>query len=184
MDGQRKGPGSRANATTEAIDLQNATKYTARSARAKAPDFEILGEPATLLPPGTYQAVFVSWFTCLMFRKRPKIGLKFQIVDAGDHFGKTLTRWYNARRLIGEHGDSGQFQIGRHSDFLADFARLFGMPSRTDRAPMSRLKKVVLLVEVETVKQRRNQEEIATPLKYSVIRRLLWVTAGSVQEPD
>lgn len=183
MDGQTKGPG-RAPTRAEARDVQNATKYTTQNARTKAPDFEILGGPAPLLPPGTYQAQFVGWWTGLMFRKRPKIGLNFRIVDPGDHFGKTLTRWYNAVRLVGAHGDSGQFQVGRHSDFLADFARLIGMPSRTDRTPMSRLKKVVLLVKVETVKQRRNQEAIAAPLKYSVIRELLTVVAGSSQESD
>ena len=99
----------------------------------------------------------------------------------GEHFGKTLTRWYNARRLIGKFGPNGRFQVGRGSDFLQDYVRLVGMPQRTDRISLARLRHVLISAEVMTVTKDYEQNEILAPLQYSVIRKLIAIEVGNVE---
>ena len=179
MDGQKKGPGSRANAITEATTQQVRSNYTTTHSAAPEPgDFEIVGEFQALLPPGNYQACFVSWWTGIMFARAPKLALTFKIVTPGDYFGKLVSRWYNAKELIGKHGKSGRFRVGHRSDFLDDYVRLVGMPSRTDRVSLNALRSLVLLVSVQTVETNRRQRTIAEPLRYSVIRELIRIEAG------
>jgi hypothetical protein len=123
--------------------------------------------------------MFVSWWTGIMFTKAPKIALTFKIVTPGEHFGKLVSRWFNVKRLIGAHGRSGRFQIGRRSDFLTDYVRLVGMPSRTDRLSLARLRPLVLLVKIDTVTINRRQRVIEDPLQYSVVRDLIRIEAGT-----
>jgi hypothetical protein len=142
-------------------------------------DFEIDGEDRALLPPGNYQAHFVGWWTGIMFGRQPKLALTFKILTSGQYFGKCVSKWYNAKQLIGKHGKSGRFRVGRHSDFLADYARLVGIPNRTDRMSMTALRSMVLSVNVKTVEFNRRQAPIAVALRYSVIAKLVQVEAGA-----
>src|ERR1700753_1755355 len=87
-------------------------------------DFEIADSPLSLVPPGTYSVCYVGHWTGVMFQKQPKLALNFKVVSVGEHFGATLSRWYNAKRLMGHHGTSGRFQVGRRSDLLAEFMLL------------------------------------------------------------
>lgn len=180
MEQENKSPGSAAT-LTEARDYSHSAKYTNTQEQTQA-DFEIEGEPLALIPPGDYQVQFVGWWTGIMFARQPKVGLTFKIVQPGAHFGVKITRWYNARRLIGKHGKSGRFKIGRRSDFLADYARLFGMPTRTDRFSFTRLERLILLVRVDTVGINHRQRQINEKLQYSVVRELLHVVAGEARE--
>jgi hypothetical protein len=179
MDGQKKGPGSRANATTEARADQVQPKYTTPQRQTEAGDFEILGEQPPLVAPGDYQVAFVDWWTGFLFFKAPKLGLTFQIVTPGSYFGAKVTRWYNVRKLIGRYGKRGRFQVGRRSEFLADYARFIGMPSRTDRVSVTHFASLILLAKIETVTVNHKQKQIADPLRYSVIRELIRVEVGA-----
>lgn len=145
-------------------------------------DFEIDAGFTTLVPPGRYSVAFVDWWTGKMFGKAQKIALRFTIMDMGDHFGKSLTRWYNARRLIGKYGLHGRFQVGRGSDFLADYVRLLGMPARTDRISLMKLRHLIISADVEIVQKNHEQKSIIEPLQYSVIRRLVSIECGNSEQ--
>jgi hypothetical protein len=144
--------------------------------------FEITGEVYDLVPPGRYQLRFVRSWTSIMFGRQPKLALNFQIVDFGEYNGKRVTRWYNVKQLIGKHGPSGHFRIGKRSDFLAEYAQLFGMPSRNDRFALSHLKAVIVAATIGTVTRSYNQKGIHTSLQYSVVRELLSIEMGTWQK--
>jgi len=166
------------------VSTLNAAKYTNGSdARAKsASEFTIDEFP--LVEPGTYQVHLTTWWTGLMFGKRPKLALTFRILTPGSAFGVELKRWYNVKQLIGKPGVRGRFHVGRSSEFLYDYATL-GMPvERLDRFALSKLREVVLEAKVKTVTKDHKQRDIPEPLKYSVIESLQCVTAGNVESPS
>jgi hypothetical protein len=158
-----------------------AEKYTppkATLASVPLDDFEIEEGSRVFVPPGIYHVAFVDWSTCVLFGKARKLALTFRIVDPGESFGKQVNRWYNTARLIGRPGPHGRFKATKGSDFIADYVRLVGMPSRTDRASLTKLMPLLIKAEVSTVTTNQVQKEIAEPLRYSVVRRLISVEAG------
>ena len=155
----------------------NVTALPVRSAG----EFEI-DDDYVQIPPGRYDVVLVSWFTCLLFKGRSaKLALNFRVVTFGESFGVVLRRWYHVRKILGKPGHNGRFRVGRGSDFMHDYARLVGMVSRNDRFALSRLKNVQISAEVETVTKDYDQRDIPGALRYSVIRELIGVTAGNVE---
>ena len=144
------------------------------------PDAEgtILDAPP-LIPAGSYRVRVLDWSTCRMFGRQPKVLIRCQVCDLGNHFGVQLFRYYNARR-VGRLGRNGTFSAGWSSDLVREHARLVGWPVRCDRLTLSRYKKLVLLAEVVTVEKTRSQEALPTCTQYSVIRRFLRVEAGVV----
>jgi hypothetical protein len=167
--------------------------YTTQSTRSIAPsgqsvtalkgDFEIEEGTRVFVPPGIYNVAFVTWWTGLMFGKARKLGLTFEISDFGDHFRKRVMRWYNVRRFIGPTGVHGRFQATKGSEFIADYVRLVGMPTRTDRASLTKYEAVLIKAEIVTVKSNSVQSNILDPLQYSVIRKLISVETGVTEHP-
>ena len=113
-----------------------------------------------------------------MFGRAKKLGLIFRITDFGDHFGKEVLRWYNIRRFIGPTGKHGRFQAMKGSDFITDYVRLVGMPTRTDRASLTKYERILIKAQIVTVNSNSTQGEILEPLQYSVVRQLIAVEAG------
>lgn len=136
-------------------------------------DGEVDGGIPALIPAGVYQLKFECWDTVLMFGRSPKVVITWSVCDFGEHFGTKLKRWYNATRIIGKPGRSGRFKAGWSSDLFREFVTIAGMPQRSDRIPLSRYASMIVLGEVQTVVQDRQQEKIPTMLQYSVIRKLL-----------
>jgi len=118
-----------------------------------------------------------------MFGKAKKLGLAFSITDFGEHFQKRVWRWYNILRFIGPTGVHGRFKAAKGSDFISDYVRLIGMPTRTDRASLSKYERILVKAEIVTVKGNSVQAEIQEALRYSVIRRLVSVEAGTREHP-
>lgn len=135
------------------------------------------GDQPACIPPGDYQLRFSHHETKLIFQ-RPKLFLWFTVLDYGEHFGVKIARYYGLRRLIGKQGKGGRFAVGWKSDYLREYARLFGKPHRFDRIPMEPFKRVVIVGRVRTVTKGHDQREIAPDLHYSVVDELLRISDG------
>lgn len=125
-----------------------------------------------LLPPGLYDVAFDRYYTWMMFGRAPKLTLCFRVVTMGPHFETKLQRHYNISKLIGRPGAGGRFKVGFCSDFLREFAQLFGAPSRLDRIPMSSFANHIFTAKVRTVSKGSGQRAIPEGLQYSTIAEL------------
>lgn len=146
---------------------------------AKVAHIELVGAVAgelPLIPPGKYLAGFQRIQTAVMFGRQPKVILTFGIAD-GEHMGTQLTKYYNARTLVGKPGLRGQFKVGRSSDYLFDYCTLHGAPARMDRLS-TRVWNGVYTVRVRTVTNRSGGAELPQVLRYSVIDKILKKEAG------
>jgi hypothetical protein len=136
----------------------------------------IEGPELPLVKQGIYKFVFVSYETVRLFGgKSPKLILWFRIVSEGEHFGVTLPRYYNVKRIIGKPRKNGDFSIGRNSNFAREYAELFSIPRRLDRMPMTIFKNKMIKGKSKTVTSGFNQKKIHKTLQYSVISELLEV---------
>jgi hypothetical protein len=133
---------------------------------------EIDGERPSLLPPGTYDVSFVGFTTFVLFGRASKLNLRFKVVTFGEHFEKPISRYYNVARLIGRPGPSGRFKVGFSSDFIREYGRLFPVPTRLDRIPMSSFENHIFTARIRTVDKGSQQEVIPDGLRYSVISEL------------
>jgi hypothetical protein len=125
-----------------------------------------------LVPNGIYDVGFVSYSTAYMFNKVPKLVLNFRILDFGEHNGKVLPRYYNVKRIKGRPRKNGDFKVGRRSDFVHEYATLFGLPRRLDRVSMTPFKSVIIKAKVEVVTSDYKQRQMPEALKYSKIAEL------------
>jgi len=132
----------------------------------------IEGERPALVVPKVYDLRFIYHETARMFGQALKLILWFTIAEAGDDFDKKVARYYNVKRIIGTPQRDGAFKVAFQSDFLREYAKLFGMPSRLDRIPMSKFPGCFVSGKVKTVTTGRNQREIPKSLQYSVIEEL------------
>lgn len=132
----------------------------------------IEGERPALVVPKVYDLQFSRYETARMFGQAQKLILWFTIAEAGDEFEKKVARYYNVKRIIGTPRREGEFKVAFQSDFLREYASLFGMPSRLDRIPMSKFNGCFVSGKVKTVTTGRHQKEIPKPLQYSVIEEL------------
>ena len=130
-------------------------------------------EARALLPAGLYDVVFDRYYTWMMFGRAPKLTLCFRVVTMGPHFEQPLQRHYNISKLIGRPGTNGRFKVGFCSDFLREFATLFGTPSRLDRIPMSSFCDHILVAKVRTVTKGSGQQAIQEGLQYSTVAELV-----------
>jgi len=133
------------------------------------------GERPALVPPGVYDVGFCGFSTFILFGRASKLNLQFKILTMGEHFEQRVSRYYNIARLIGRPGVNGRFKVGFSSDFLRDYARLFPVPSRLDRIPMSNFERHIFTARVRTVEKGSQQESIPDGLRYSVISELIGI---------
>lgn len=135
----------------------------------------IEGERPSLLPPGIYDVGFLGFSTFVLFGRASKLALHFKVVTYGEHFEKRISRYYNVTRLIGRPGPNGRFKVGFSSDFIREYGKLFPVPTRLDRIPMSSFEKHVFTAKVRTVEKGSQQEAIPEGLRYSVISELIGI---------
>lgn len=138
---------------------------------------EVFGEIAPdeyqIVESGIYEAKFTRYETAYIHRA-PKLILSFSITSYGDNFGVKISKFYNVRKLLGGKGKKGRFLIGRRSNFLHDFYRLFpdSHAKRLDRVPMSIFKNFLFEIEVRRVTTDYMQRNIPEQLQYSVISNI------------
>lgn len=133
------------------------------------------GERPSLVPPGTYDVSYIGFSTFILFGRASKLNVQFKILTMGEHFEKRISRYYNITRLIGRPGIGGRFKVGFSSDFLREYAKLFPVPNRLDRIPMSAFEKHIFTAKVRTVEKGSQQEDIPESLRYSVISELIGI---------
>ncbi len=135
-------------------------------------------DTAPLVDPGVYRLAFIHYRTALVYGKAPKVALRFRIVDNGPFFEVELDRWYNCKRLIGKPCKGGNFEIGRHSDFLREYLTMFpDALKRRDRVSFKPYRTNLITGRVETVTQNAKQQSLPELMQYSIIRELLEVGA-------
>lgn len=137
--------------------------------------FEIAGPFRPLVEPNTYDLVYHHHETILYQGKQPKLVVWFKIVSCGPAFETILPRYYNLAAIKGQPRKNGRIKPGRASDFVREYALLFGLPKRLDRIPMDRFRDAVILGKVRTVKTDYRQRSTPQPLQYSVVAELLQV---------
>ena len=133
---------------------------------------------AVLIPPGRYTLGFVDYRTAVYFQKAAKLVLTFRVLDAGEHFGTELDRFYNVQRLTTRPGKRGGFKIGPRSDFLREYCTLFPerCAKRLDRIPITEpFGGAYVVGDVQTVAKDYAQRAIPDPVRYSKIVALLKV---------
>lgn len=140
-------------------------------------DGEIDGQLPALVPPGEYQLALSHWTTYLLFGKAAKLTLWFRVVQQGPHFGAILPRHYNVKSLSGRARRNGQFKATHGGDLVREYARLLPSPGRLDRIALQPLTARVVVGRVDTVTNARDQKELPSCVRYSVIRELLRVEA-------
>jgi hypothetical protein len=128
-------------------------------------------DDAPRVEPGTYRLAFVSYRTALIYGRAHKVALRFQIIDQGDYYGTQLDRWYNCKRLIGKPRKNGNFQVGRHSDFLREYLTLFpDAVKRLDRISFKPYSKHVITGRIETVTRNAKQHPLPAMITVSTCR--------------
>lgn len=133
------------------------------------------GERPTLVEPGVYDLVFEYHETLYLFGRAPKLVCHFHIVTPGPFFETKLCRYYNVKTLASKPRRGGAFKIGWKSDFLREYALLFGLPARLDRISTEAFKARVIRGRVITVSRDSKQRVIPDGLRYSVIAELIEV---------
>ena len=125
--------------------------------------------------PGDFDVAFVVFSTFVLFGRASKLNLQFKVATFGEHFEKRISRYYNVTRLIGRPGANGRFKVGFSSDFIREYGRLFPVPPRLDRIPMSSFQNHIFTARVRTVDKGSQQEAIPDGLRYSVISELIGI---------
>jgi len=137
----------------------------------------VAGDLIPLIPTGVYLVTLDHYKTQIMFGRQPKLIMGFRILE-GEHTGVVVAKFYNVRKLKSKAGPRGKFEIGRHSDYLFDYAKLHGLPPRLDRMPMQPWRNSVLKARVKTVKTGRGRRELPEALQYSKIESFVEKVAG------
>lgn len=133
-------------------------------------------EVRSLVPEGRYRLRFRFHETSMMFKRAPKLTLWFAICDpdnpASPYAGTALARWYNVRELIGKAGKGGRFKAAAQGDLAHEYATLFRPTGRLDRISLDPFREAIVIGDVATVRENREQRDLPEACQYSVIRRL------------
>ena len=128
----------------------------------------VSGGLAPLVPDAKYTASVVRIDRAVMFGKALKLVITFRIAD-GPHQGVDIPRYYNVK-----HGGRGKkgFRVGRHSQYLRDYVRLFGRPQRVGRMSLATWKEHVFTITTSTVKTDSNGKDLHPDLRYSKVSEI------------
>src|SRR5690625_2271343 len=109
-----------------------------------------------ILPDKQWEMAYTGHSTAVMFGRSQKLVLFFKIVEYGDHFNEQVCKYYNVS-LIGKPGKGGRFKPAPSSDFIRDYVRLFGRPTRHDRISLQAMRNRIVIASTRTVTKDRGQ---------------------------
>ena len=116
------------------------------------------------IPEGKYPAIYVG-FKKKRWKNQDKLYLEFEIVEEPFQ-GKRLAHYYNVRFSP----DRNRVGAGFMSNFLRDYARLFGvLPERLDRICLDVFKDRNYAVYVKTVDRDKQGRKLHDLVTYSKI---------------
>jgi hypothetical protein len=130
-----------------------------------------------LLPEAQYLAKMTHHETAIVFRV-PKVFLRFEIVDPGEHFGAKLFGAYRVKELAGKPGRNGRFKVRKGSDLLLMLSRVLDLKPRPDRISLCDLRGCVLRVQVKTVTRDYRQRALPSSLQYSKVADVIGKETG------
>ena len=136
---------------------------------------EIQGKRPTVILPGKYEMTFQYHETRYLFGRAPKLYCHFKIVSIGDYFEQVVVRYYNLKSIKAKPRKGGAFQVGWHSDFVREYAMLFGLPQRLDRISCETFKGKIISGAIGTVSRNHKQKSLPDGLQYSVVTELIEV---------
>lgn len=142
-----------------------------------------------LIPPGKYQAVYVSHET-----KRgnwgPKVKVIFRITNLGPHYESLVEAWYNVKDLKSKPGKQKGLILSRHCKLTTELLNVLGVKERVSRISPAQLRGKLLEITVRTVKTNSRQKEYASIQQYSVVESInklltddLWVSHKPLPKP-
>ena len=124
-----------------------------------------------LFPDGTYEVQYVSHNDGFAMGRYKKLFVIFKILDAGEHFDKTIMLIYNMPFSSGPRAGSKYYKDWA---FLNEFKK----PSRNTIMSPRIFRNKRLLIKTRTVKPKRNKEEMPKEFWYSVVDQILEVHTG------
>lgn len=133
----------------------------------------IEGEKPILVEPGVYDLSFQYHKTHFLFGRAAKLCCYFNIVSYGKYFEVSVCRYYNVNSLTSKPRKSGGFKVGWKSDFVREYATLFGIPPRLNRISTEIFRTAIVRGRIDTVTKNSRGKVIPEPLRYSVISELL-----------
>ena len=128
-----------------------------------------------IVMPGEYDLKFTSYRTGTLFGRQPKLILGFSILNMGDYFQTEINRYYNIKKFLGKPGKNGNFVPSFYGDFVREYSKLFDMPIRLDRIPMSHFEKHIFTGKVKTVCRNSSKVKIPKGCQYSVVEKLIGI---------
>lgn len=123
------------------------------------------------VPDGEYELAYISHSTGTFFGT-PKLLIHFAIAT-GEYAGLPVVRYYNVKRLKGNHGKGGKFVPAATGHLIREMYNVGIDPARRDRCPISKLKRIRVIGEVRKVVSDSQREPIATDAHYSKVARLV-----------
>ena len=132
----------------------------------------VLGEAQPLIPPGRYLACLVQWNT-YYYHRYPKVRLTFRILEQGEHFGTLICGHYRLESISGKPKKWGVINLRYGSRLARQLRRLYGTGVRPDRLSLRGLMDCYLRVEVRTVTEDSEQDELPACDHYSKVHKML-----------
>ena len=170
-----KSPAAVSEAALQGLDKTTGELYVIDTHNDNAGVIE--GKAWPLIPSGIYQAVFMHHETAVAFNV-PRVYLHMKLVTPGEHYGQVLYRAYRVKSTSGRNRKGAAFKVSLRSDYVREMAILLNL-QRLDRISPLALKNKIIRVRVDEVIKDHKQREMPKALRYSVIRELLSVEAGS-----
>jgi hypothetical protein len=125
----------------------------------------------TLIPPGNYQAVYVSHETT-RGNWGPKVKIIFRITSLGPYYESLVEAWYNVKDLKSKPGKKKGLTLSRHCKLTTELLKVLGIKERLSRISPTQLSGKLLEISVRTVKTNSRQKEYASIQQYSVVESI------------
>ena len=138
----------------------------------------IEGKVWPLIPSGKYSVTFLHHELGTAFNV-PRVYLHFRIVMPEKYAGIVAYRAYRVRKDSNKKRKRGAFKVSRNSEYVREMVNVLKLRGRLDRISPLILRGKLLQVQIDEVTRDWKQREIPPALRYSIIRRLIRIEAGS-----
>ena len=131
-------------------------------------------DPLVLIPEGEYIVQYKNYRILTSFGQ-PKVEMELIIYSPEEYFGVCLERFYNVDKLKDPEKAKGRFKPSRRGHLMREYTALVDPPSRNDRMTLGKLKGLMILAKVVTVKVDSNKNPLPKGSRYSKIEKLIKV---------
>ena len=131
-------------------------------------------DPLVLIPEGEYIVQYKNYRILTSFGQ-PKVEMELIIYSPEEYSGVCLERFYNVDKLKDPEKEKGKFEPPRRGHLKREYDALVGPSSRQDRMTLGKLKGLMILAKVVTVKVDSNKNPLPKGSRYSKIEKLIKV---------